>query len=82
MIDRTRLLTPRAVAVCCLLALLLFVFPSPASAGEPPDPLFAGWTSNLSSLATRSRVIQVSVIVMCVALAIIMKKFVDVEPPR
>lgn len=63
------------LAVACLAVLFLLMLPS---------PVFAGWlTTYISSLATRSRAIQVSLVAMCVALFILMKKFAEPGPgPR
>jgi hypothetical protein len=41
------------------------------------DPAFAGMFSWMSGLATRSRVIQVCMVTMAVALFVMMKKFSD-----
>jgi hypothetical protein len=69
--------------ICCLLALLLLAFPSPAQAADPGRPPFASWiTRHFSGLATRSRVVQVCVVSMCLALFILMKKFDGAEPRR
>ncbi len=51
----------------CALAIVLLL----------PDPAAAGIGAWLSGLATRSRVIQVCMVVMLLALFIMMKKFSD-----
>ncbi|MFO0876058.1 MAG: hypothetical protein U0840_01695 [Gemmataceae bacterium] len=65
----------------CLALTIWLVAASPVAAADflsPPDSLFAAWYSNfVSSLGTRSRVVQVCIVTMCVALFILMKKFVD-----
>jgi hypothetical protein len=76
------------VAAACLVVVVLLVWPTPVSAAEPSSsPVFAGWFSKMfnrlfEGLATRSRVIQVCVVTMCLALFILMKKFADVGPRR
>lgn len=69
------------------LAALLLVAPPPVLARSFLDdpaasfgasPLHAGIGSYLSGMATRSRVIQLCVVCMCIALVIIMKKFAEV----
>jgi hypothetical protein len=50
----------------CLAVLLLLL---------SAEPAFAGISSFFSGLARRDRVIQVSAVVMCLALFILMKKF-------
>lgn len=54
------------VAGAFLSVLLLFLL---------PDVVHAGISEYFSGLARRDRVIQVCVVVMCLALAILMKKF-------
>jgi hypothetical protein len=86
----TRYWHPRVplLAAACLVVVILLAWPTPVSAAEPsPSPVFAGWFSKMFSkvfegLATRSRVIQVCVVTMCLALFILMKKFADVGPRR
>src|SRR5262245_33625975 len=51
------------------------IFPGPAGASFAP--VFAGFVSALSS---RGRAIHVSVVLMCLALLILMKKFADTGP--
>jgi hypothetical protein len=48
-------------------------------AGTPPDglALFGGFVSGLSN---RARAIQVAIVLMCLALFILMKKFADTGP--
>ncbi|MFQ3593612.1 MAG: hypothetical protein SNJ82_10585 [Gemmataceae bacterium] len=53
--------------VCCALALLLVL----------ALPVEAGWRDWLSGFANRSRVIQICIAVMLLALFIMLKKFVD-----
>lgn len=63
---------------CCLVLIFLLLAVSPVCAADPfadPSPLFAGWFSQfLSTLGTRSRVVQVCIVTMCLALFILMKK--------
>lgn len=71
------------ILACALTVMLFLAFPSLLEAAESvnvadssPSPLFAGWFSKyFSGLATRSRVVQICVVTMCVALFILMKKF-------
>jgi hypothetical protein len=58
----------RTPTLLLLVVLALLLVAAPAEAG------IGSW---LSGLATRSRVIQVCIFVMCVALFIMMKKFTD-----
>lgn len=74
------------LAAACLVVVTLLALPTPAFGGEA-SPVFAGWfsksiTKAFEGLATRSRVIQVCVVTMCLALFILMKKFADVGPRR
>jgi hypothetical protein len=78
------------LARACLVVGLLFstaapVLASETSASREPEvrPLLAGGVSSfLSGLTNRTRVIQVCVVVMCLALFILLKKFTDDEPTR
>ncbi|MFO0846188.1 MAG: hypothetical protein U0797_28060 [Gemmataceae bacterium] len=75
------------LAAACLVLVALLVLPTPVFASESSSPVFAGWfsktiTKAFEGLATRSRVIQVCVVTMCLALFILMKKFADVGPRR
>jgi len=74
-----------ALAAACLVAALLVV-PAPAPGAQPPSaggvrasapsPVLAAWYSKYTAgLATRSRVVQICVVTMCLALFILMKKF-------
>jgi hypothetical protein len=49
------------------------------AAGPSVCPVFAGFVSSLSS---RGRAIQVSIVLMCVALFILIKKFSEAGPAR
>lgn len=67
----------RLLLVLSLLLTRFFLFPSIAHAA---DPVFGGWFSAfLSSINNRTRIIQVCVVTMCLALFILMKKFSDVD---
>lgn len=76
------------VTAALLTAVLTLAAPVPAQAAArdelglftPPAPLHAGISSYLSGMATRSRVIQLCVVCMGIALFIIMKKFADGGP--
>ena len=57
---------PLFFVICALVMLLVLALPAEA-----------GWTSWLSGFANRSRVIQVCIAVMILALFIMLKKFVD-----
>jgi hypothetical protein len=80
--------TPRRVVAAgvCLALLLWLAWTTPAAGAEQgPDGspvVVAGFslTKYFSGFANRSRVIQLCVVCMCIALLIIMKKFVDVDP--
>ena len=65
--------------LACLTVVVLLALPNPVSASDS-SPVFAGWISNIqASLATRTRVIQVCFVAMCLALFILMKKFADLD---
>jgi hypothetical protein len=80
----------RALAAGVCLALLLWLAWAPpaqaagleAIATAGPDPLFARFSLSgfFAGFANRTRVVQLCVVTMIVALAILMKKFADVEP--
>ena len=57
------------------LHLLLFAFLALLALFACAEPALAGFSDITSSLARRDRVIQVCVIVACLALFILMKKF-------
>jgi hypothetical protein len=56
------------------LLLLLFVLIALLLAAAPAEAGIGAW---LSGFATRSRVIQICIFVMCLALFVMMKKFTD-----
>jgi hypothetical protein len=72
------------LAAPCLIALTLLASPAPARAATPStdvsaagsSAVFAAWYSTfLSGMGSRTRVVQICVVTMCLALFILMKKF-------